>query len=421
MMSILKYARALLILVAVAAPGLARAVSIGDAERVALDRDPGLKALREQVNALTEESHAAGELPDPKLKLGLMNLPTDTFDFEQEPMTQLQVGVQQMFPRGSTLKHQRQRVLHLADSQSARIRDREFMVVREVRNEWFETYYWVRASRVLQESERLFEQLVNITRSRYAVGGRDQQDVIRSEFELESLRDRLDKVRANEEQARARLSRWIGPELANSPFPSELQVLGSIPAYEDIKSRIGTHPLIAAERAKAAAGDESVAIAKQAYKPGWMLDITYGVRDGINADGSSRADFLSAMVLIDLPLLPGNRQDRLYAASQHTKAAIMEELDTRILELQRTLDLAHATWDRASKRLERFETLLLSQAEQNAVASLSAYQSDRGDFNTHIRARLSALETRLDALRVRVDKAKAQADLLYLYGEGNER
>ena len=45
-----------------------------------------------------QESIAESSLPDPKLKLGVMNLPTDSFDLEQEAMTQLQVGVIQAFP-----------------------------------------------------------------------------------------------------------------------------------------------------------------------------------------------------------------------------------------------------------------------------------------------------------------------------------
>jgi hypothetical protein len=43
-------------------------------------------------------------LPDPKVSLGIMNLPTDTWDLDQEGMTQLKVGVSQMFPRGDSLE-----------------------------------------------------------------------------------------------------------------------------------------------------------------------------------------------------------------------------------------------------------------------------------------------------------------------------
>ena len=40
----------------------------------------------------------SGQLPDPKLKIGVMNLPLDSFERDQEAMTQLQLGLQQAFP-----------------------------------------------------------------------------------------------------------------------------------------------------------------------------------------------------------------------------------------------------------------------------------------------------------------------------------
>ncbi|MCF6319376.1 MAG: transporter, partial [Proteobacteria bacterium] len=56
-----------------------------------------------QQQATQSLSVAAGQLPDPKVSLAFLNFPTDTFNFGQEPMTQLKVGVSQMFPRGKTL------------------------------------------------------------------------------------------------------------------------------------------------------------------------------------------------------------------------------------------------------------------------------------------------------------------------------
>ena len=51
---------------------------------------------------MMEKSVAEGELMDPKLQIGLLNLPTDTFDFDQEPMTQFKVSYIQQFPSGDS-------------------------------------------------------------------------------------------------------------------------------------------------------------------------------------------------------------------------------------------------------------------------------------------------------------------------------
>jgi len=65
-----------------------------------------------------------------------------------------------------------------------------------------------------------------------------------------------------------------------------------------------------------AAAQSAVDLAEQRRRPGWMLDVSYGFRSGEEMDGESRADMLSAMVSVDLPLFRGNRQDREVAAAR---------------------------------------------------------------------------------------------------------
>ena len=81
---------------------LAAELTIEEAGRLALKDDYTLQAISSRSQSMSELSVAAESLPDPKLKLGFANLPTDTFNLGQEPMTQAVIGVQQMFPRGNT-------------------------------------------------------------------------------------------------------------------------------------------------------------------------------------------------------------------------------------------------------------------------------------------------------------------------------
>jgi len=80
----------------------ASVLSLEFAEQLALSSDPGVQAVQANQRALEEMSVAAEQLPDPLLKMGLMSLPTDTFNLGQEAMTQVQVGLVQKFPRGKT-------------------------------------------------------------------------------------------------------------------------------------------------------------------------------------------------------------------------------------------------------------------------------------------------------------------------------
>ncbi len=85
-------------------------ISLEEAVRIALGAgDPTVARHEAQAAALGDTAVADGQLPDPRLMVGFVNWPTDSFDYDQEPMTQIQVGVLQRFPQGNILHFQQQR------------------------------------------------------------------------------------------------------------------------------------------------------------------------------------------------------------------------------------------------------------------------------------------------------------------------
>jgi outer membrane protein TolC len=392
-------------------------LSLRDAEILATEHDAKLSEIRLKSEALHEGSVAAGTLPDPKLKFGLMNFPTDTFDVDQEPMTQIQLGVVQMFPGGDTLELKTGRLADNAKGESARAAAQQRNVVQQVRMGWLEIYYWQRAAEVVAENRKLFKQLVRVTESLYAVGRRKQQDVLRAELELGLLDDRETQVVTMVEMSRANLAKLIGQQAASRPLTTAFPSLPNIPEPETSKQRLAQHPLLEYEQTRVDASQKEVEIARQAYKPSWLLDVTYGHRDGYNPDGTERANFLSAMVMVDMPFFTGNRQDKNLSANKLKHQASLYAREDQVRELNKAWDASYAEWFRLGERVHLFERSLLAKARENSKASLHAYQNDQGDFSSLMRARIMEFETELKALRMKVDHAKSQAKLLYLVGD----
>ena len=61
----------------------AAAITLQQAISTAQDNDPWLSGSQLQEASLQARGVAAGSLPDPTVSVGLANLPTDTFDFDQ--------------------------------------------------------------------------------------------------------------------------------------------------------------------------------------------------------------------------------------------------------------------------------------------------------------------------------------------------
>ena len=421
-MSIPRGLRAPTLILCMALAGSLRAevppLELAEAERLALEHDVTVPGLEARARALHEAAVAAGQLPDPRIKLGMMNLPTDSFSRSQEAMSQLQLGVQQAFPPGRTLALREARTRMLAEAGEARAADQRLRLQRDLRLAWLDVWYQVAAGRIVDESRVLFSQLLEVTRAHYAVGRRNQQDVLRASVELGLLDDRRTRIRTAEETARAGLARLIGPA-AEAGLPPRLPVFPPPPPLAELRARLAEHPLLLAAARRVEAGELDTDIARQKYKPGWMMDVTYGDRIGNNPNGSDRADFLSAMVTLDVPLFTGKRQDRVLAARREALAAERLSREDILRDLNRQLEAAWAEWQRLDERVSHYDRQVLPEAIQNAEASLNAYQNGVTDFTGLMRARLTELDSRLTALKLRVDRARAAVRLLYLKGEAS--
>ena len=235
--------------------------------------------------------------------------------------------------------------------------------------------------------------------------------VLRAELELSLLDDRAVEVERRIEALRAGLARLVGQPSAFRDLPAAFPALPAPPARQMIQDALVDHPTVEIEDARIDVSDRDVDIARQDYKPGWSLDVGYGGR------GGNRADFASAMIVLDIPLFTGDRQDRRVSAARKNRAAARLDRSARLLELKRVLDRTHADWMRLSERVDLFERVVLDRATANADAALDGYQNRVTDFAELIRSRLAALDTELQLRRLKVDRAKAQSQLLFLARE----
>lgn len=387
-------------------------LTIQVAVQTALERDALIGVYRSRGDALREQSLAEDTLPDPKIKLGVMNVPTDTYAMNQEPMTQVQFGIKQMFPRGNSLEIKSQRAISMSMAEDAKTANQRRKVTREVRETWLELFYWLKAEAVVNKNHNLFRKLVSVTKQQYAAGRQKQQDVIRSELELGMLDDRILKIKTKIEVVRAKLAKYIGYDISSSSLDETLPIFN----FYQNNNWLDKHPMMNMEQAMIDSSEKNVELAKQGYKPSWAVDLTYGQREA-DKNGKERADFVSAMVMFDLPLFTGDKQDKKVAASKYYLNSALNARDERKRNLNRMWQSNLSKEKRLSQRSKKYKDLLVPKANENTKAALFSYQSGRGAFTALMRAQIIELETQLRALRLDVDHKKTQAQLLYFVGE----
>ena len=390
-------------------------LTLAAAEDLALDNEPGQAGLLARAHAMEEESIAAGQLPDPTLRMGLANFPLQSGGFSTEGMTQAQLGIRQTFPpgqsRAASTRQFQSLAVEMRESADGRGRD----VLTAVRQAWLEVYYWQRAHALVDESRPFFADLVIVTRSMYSVGRKNQQDLLRAELELSRIDDRLIDFSQKHARAIARLSEWVGAD-ARRPIAEKLPQWQQIPRLEVLQENLLNHPALIAADARIDARQAGIDIAEERYKPGWAVDLGYGYRDGILPNGSPRSDFISLSVTMDLPFFRKDRQDRKLASALSERRAANESKEELLRRLNSRLEADYAHFLELTRRIELYEKQILTLADSHAQAALVAYQSDAGDFADVMRGHIDDLDTRVEHIRLQVERAQSYATLANLGG-----
>lgn len=405
------------LLLAVLTAPPAAALDLAEAERIGIQRDAVLRQLEAESLAMRERAVAEGQLMDPKLRFGAVNVPVDSFSLDADEMTMLELGLSQEFPAGRTRDLARRRMELAATASEAVAADRRLLVQREVRRAWTELAYLARARELVAGQEQWVEHMRASARARYAAGEGRQLEVLQAGLDVAMLREQLLDLDRDEAMRRAQLGRWIGDELARHANARSLPARGPMEPLAALEARLADHPAQRDYERRIDAADTATELARQRFRPGWMLDVSYGFRDGTAMGGGSRPDMLSAMVSFDLPLFRARRQDREVAAARAEARGLHEQHDDHQREMAAMLTEAWSVAGRTAALEGFYEAELLPLAEQSVQAALLAYRANRAMIDEVIVARRAQLEASLKHLRLVADRAQARYDIDYLVGE----
>jgi outer membrane protein TolC len=398
----------LLLAVSIPAARAAPELTLAEAERLALEHAPWLQHHRANVDAAAERVVYEGRLPDPQLTLGLVNVPADTYRLDQEDMTMSMVGVRQAFPPGDTLALKGRRAEKELTREEARVEAERRALLKQVRQAWLELYFQQESLRLLEETRRLQQRQLEAAEGRYRAAADMQQSVLKARQALARVNEREPMLKAQIARLRAQLGRWIGEAVAG-PLPAALPVLPA-PSSDFDPAR---HPEWRASQAMLEGARLEVDMARQEYKPGMMLDLSYGFRRPM-PDGTERPNMVTAMVTFDLPIFRDKRQDRRLAEKQALEAGARFETEDKRREIEAMYRTMRAEYEALAARARIFEEQLLPAIRREAQVTVAGFARDQTEYRE---ARMKALEAEQEYTRVRVDLAKAQAELLYLTGE----
>ena len=400
--------------VLLALPSLAPALTLDQALRLSEDHAPSLKAQAAKLQAARHAALPAGELPDPKLLLGVQNVPIDGPDrwrIEQDFMTMQMVGVMQEVPS----RDKRQARIEVAEAAVDRATAERLLERLNVRQAT--ALAWI-ASHSVERQQALFQgffhenRLLTETVRAQIAGGRAQPaDAVSARQEAAQLEERQDELLRERAQARAALRRWIGPA-ADGPLS------GGLPQWPvDTSSYARTlhqHPALTAFAPMTREAQAKVREAVAEKSSDWSWELDYQRR------GREFGDMVSLQFSLDLPLFPGSRQNPRIAAKQAELSQLEAEREALAAEHAQQLEDDLAEYERLNRAVRRGQDSLLPLAEEKVALTLASYRAGTGDLGAVIAARRERIDAGLKQIEVEEQRALTSARLYFSYGENGQ-
>jgi outer membrane protein TolC len=386
-------------------------LTLAEAQRRAVDRSRQLTAQDFSAAAARDMAVAAGQLPDPVLKVGIDNLPVtgrDRGSLNNDFMTMRRVGLMQEMTGSDKRRLRSQRFQLEAQKTLAEKTVATAAIERDTALAWLERYYADAMAAVVAEQGEQARLEIQAAEGAYRAGRGSQSDVLAAQSALTMFADRASEIRRRVRNANTMLARWIGNAadlaLAEKPATDAIRL---DPATLD--SAIAHHPEIAVLSKQVEVAEADAKLAKANEKADWTVEV------GFQQRSAAYSNMVSVGLSIPLQWDRKNRQDRELSA----KLAVVEQAKAEREDMQR----AHVAetramieeWQNDRERHARYMNELIPLASQRTLAAIAAYRGGKVGLADVLAARRNVIDVRIQALQLATEADRLWAQLNFLF------
>jgi len=297
-----------------------------------------------------------------------------------------------------------------ADSMEAQTDSTRRTVVGNLKMVYFHLAYIQQTLGVLQKSDELLNQVQGASEARYRVGQGNQQDVLKAQLQHTKILQEIAHHHQEEGLLEAQIKRLLGRPQESADIVAETLKVRSLPysAAELLQKAREQNPDVRSKQASIRQQDTQVELAHKEFRPDFNVGYTY------EHTASQFKDYYMASFSVRLP--NRGRQRAALAEAEQDQERARRELDA---ESQRVLSEVQQQYIRAKtseERLKIYSDGLVPQSEATFRSALSAYQSNRQDFESLLSGFLDVLNLDLEYRSELVEHESALAELERLTG-----
>ena len=343
--------------------------------KLALERNPKIRAAGLEAEASSFRVPQAKSLPDPMVGFSLKNMGIPEFTLGKEVMSGLGLSFSQAIPFPGKLRLQGE-IAQKAFEREKEVRNSVVLgVLREVKTAYFELFGLQRSIAILHEQKAVLQKALELTETKYSVGSGAQSDVLKAKVEVSRMDEMITPMAGMIESLRARINLLLDfPPDRPSGTPEDQGVESLALSLEAIKSAAAEKsPMVKEARLMVEEDETMVSLARKELRPNFVVEGGWEFKGRLPG-------MYEVMVGFEIPLYARTKQAKMVEESlarlQSSKSAVTSVKN----DLTAMVTEEYLKARSAESLIKLYKEKIIPQASLTVESSLASYQVNKTDF-----------------------------------------
>jgi outer membrane protein, heavy metal efflux system len=380
----------------------------------ALAQNPRIKAMEQEVEMMRYRVPQSGALDDPRLKIGLNNIPSDRFSFKDEDMTTKEIGISQMIPLWGKLSS-RERIAQIEyDKSLERVRGERVSMLHMLRTNIYEIQRIEATTAILNEIKERLKLLIDGQIAANKAGTGSLDNVIKANIEYTMIDEEVIDLKQMEREAKQEIGYLVGGDFelkidaVTAPAAQELDI-------EKIRQSIhDANPDLKIARLDREMADEEILLKQKENYPDVEIGLSYMQRD--SGPNGPRSDMVSAMASINLPIWSKKKNDPMVMEMQKKSEAAANIILDKTNELDSRAEILISQINKWHDLFMLYQGRVIPQASLALETNMAQYKTGKIEFMSVIDTIRQLLTYNKELVTMSSEYHKANSELNALLG-----
>ncbi|OHD66193.1 MAG: hypothetical protein A2176_08110 [Spirochaetes bacterium RBG_13_51_14] len=293
--------------------------SIAELQRMALSENPRIKAMEAEMQAMKKRVPQSDALEDPKVKLGVNNLPAKSFSFTKEDMTSKEIGISQMIPLGK-LPYQKRIAVQEYERALVKLKAEKVEILHMLRMNYYELIYTGSSIKILEDIKKQIKLVIESEVAAAKAGMGSITNVIKAKIEYAMIDEEIITLRQKRKEIEQNINYLVGSEADIKIDALSEPGFKEIPVESVKKEIFASNPELKLFSLGVEISKNEILLKKSEYAPDLEIGLSYMQRqDGrrrnafdtmldmggattvYKSEKMKRDDMISAMVTLSIP------------------------------------------------------------------------------------------------------------------------